>query len=123
MHSSRMRTVRCSGRLWGGCLPGGGGCLLWGMYTPLKKIWDRCKNITFPQLHLRTVTRQHARIATACWQPYVVYTGGGSLYGEVQCIMGNGHMGHSTPFGQTDRQTRMKTLPLPHIYYMITVFQ
>ena len=41
MHSSRMRTVRSSGRLWGGggCLLGGvcsggvssGGCLLWGM--------------------------------------------------------------------------------------------
>ena len=43
MHSSRMRTVRCSGRLpGGGCLHGGvlpgvclgGGCLRKGVYTP-----------------------------------------------------------------------------------------
>ena len=31
--------------------------------------------------------------------------GVGSLYSEVQCIMGNGHM------GPVDRQTRVKTLP------------
>ena len=38
MHSSRMRTVRSSGRIWGGCVCSGGGvcllpageCLLWG---------------------------------------------------------------------------------------------
>ena len=61
MHSSRMRTVRCSGRLgrgggvsaWRGvCL--GGVCL--GVYSPrprgrhlpVNRITDRCKNITFP---------------------------------------------------------------------------
>ena len=64
MHSSRMRTVRCSGCLGrGGCVGGGvclggaGVCL--GVYTsppPVNRITDRCKNITFPQLHLRTVT-------------------------------------------------------------------
>ena len=30
------------------------------------------------------------------------------VYGEVQCIMGNGHMGP-----HVDRQTRLKTLPSP----------
>ena len=78
-----MRTVRCSGRLeregavsawrvvclegvcpWG-CLPGGvcpggvcpGGCLPRGgvHLPPVNRITDRCKNITFPQLCLRTV--------------------------------------------------------------------
>ena len=34
--------------------------------------------------------------------------GVGSLYGEVQCIMGNGHMG--LPCRQNDRHTRLKTL-------------
>ena len=63
MHSSRMRTVRCSSRLLGGggevsasqeegrvCLPAGG-C------TPLPPCGqtDTCENITFPQLLLRTV--------------------------------------------------------------------
>ena len=80
MHSSRMRTVRCSGCLiWGGevsargasaqggvCLGGvclGGRCLPGGVYlgghTP-PPLWTEflthaCENITFPQLHLRTV--------------------------------------------------------------------
>ena len=34
--------------------------------------------------------------------------GPGGLYSEVQCIMGNGHMGPST---LVSRQTRLKTLP------------
>ena len=34
--------------------------------------------------------------------------GTGALYSEVQCIMGNGHMG--PPFSD-NRQTRLKTLP------------
>ena len=69
MHSSRMRTVRFSGRRGGlasgqeGCLPGGvcpGGCLPGGRgFTPplLWTEWltDRCKNITFPQLRLWAV--------------------------------------------------------------------
>ena len=47
-------------------LPGGvcpGGCLLRGVYTPradilpMNRITNRCKNITFPQLRLRTATR------------------------------------------------------------------
>ena len=57
MHSSRMRTFSCSGRLLGGvgylhtgeCLPGG--------VHPPGHI-DTCENITFPQLLLRTVTRR-----------------------------------------------------------------
>ena len=51
MHSTRMRTVRCSGRLLGGCLPG-------GVYTSPRGQTDTCENIesiTFPQLLLRTV--------------------------------------------------------------------
>ena len=47
MHSSRMRTVRCSG-----CLGGGGVCPRRGVcQTPLvDRMTDRCKNITLPQL-------------------------------------------------------------------------
>ena len=71
MHSSRMRTVRCSGRLGGGgCLPGGclprglsaqlGGCLpggcrpheARGRHPLVKRITDRCKNITLKFLIL-----------------------------------------------------------------------
>ena len=64
MHSSRLRTVRCSGRLWGGvsaregCL---GGCLPRGVvlytYPPVDRMTDACENITFPQLLLRTVIK------------------------------------------------------------------
>ena len=53
MHSSRMRTARCSGR------PGRGVCLNGGIHLPpphpVNRITDRYKNITFPQLCLRTV--------------------------------------------------------------------
>ena len=81
MHSSRMRTVRCSGhRGWGGlpmggvclggsawgCLPGAGclprgSCLggvypsmQWGRHPPLwiEFLTHACENITFPQLQL-----------------------------------------------------------------------
>ena len=51
MHSSKMRTVRCSSRL-----PRRGGCLLslsGGMYArhplPVNRMTDRCKIITLPQ--------------------------------------------------------------------------
>ena len=59
MHSSRMRTVRCSGRrgglpggvsAWGGCLPGR--CTP----PPVDRMTDACENITFSQLLSRTVT-------------------------------------------------------------------
>ena len=78
MHSSKMCTVRCSGRRRGGCLPGGvcqgvlpRGCLPregvvpasgvsakgivclsvgWDTHTPLDRMTDACENITFPQL-------------------------------------------------------------------------
>ena len=43
MHSSRMRTVRCSGRLGGDK----------GVWTEF--LTHACENITFPQLLLRTV--------------------------------------------------------------------
>ena len=74
MHSSRMRTVRSSSRLLGGgiCpreggLPKGGVCpggcvscipVCNGANTPppVDRMTDRCKNITFPKLRLRTVT-------------------------------------------------------------------
>ena len=65
MHSSRMRTVRCIGRVefgWGLCLSGGclprevpaqeGGVHL----PPVDRMRDACENITFPELLLRTVT-------------------------------------------------------------------
>ena len=47
------------------------------------------------------------------WGPYTGLGPGrgggvGSLYGEVQCIMGNGHMG--LPCRKNDRHTRLKTL-------------
>ena len=71
MHSSRMRTTRCSSHLGrrvvcpGGCLPGRG-CVsdqVWGCTPPAPLPWREflthaCKNITFPELRLRTVTRK-----------------------------------------------------------------
>ena len=69
MHSSRMHTVHCSGRLEGVCLGGvclGGVCLgrcvclprrVYTSPSPVNRMTDRCKNITFPQLCLRTVTK------------------------------------------------------------------
>ena len=79
MHSSRMRAVRCSSRLLkGGVSPGRGGCLPggclpgglpggWECLPSLSRgvsgrhpLWTdflthTCENITFPQLHLRTL--------------------------------------------------------------------
>ena len=83
MHSSRIRTVCCSSCLLEECLPGQGGvwlakggvclardvCLARGCLpgqegcTPppwTEFMTHNCENITFPQLHLRTVmTRMH----------------------------------------------------------------
>ena len=57
IHSSKMHTVRCNGRL---CGEGGGcprGCLPRGCTPqPVNRITDRCKNITFSQIFLRTVS-------------------------------------------------------------------
>ena len=63
MHSSGIRTIRCSVRggvsvqgvsAWGGLLSGGGEvhhpCPLWTEF-----LTHACENITFPQLLLRTV--------------------------------------------------------------------
>ena len=79
MHSSRMRTVRCSGHLsgggavlsaegvsaWGGCLPmegcvcPEGRCLpRGGVHLPpllTEFLTHACENITFPELLLRTI--------------------------------------------------------------------
>ena len=71
MHSSRMRTVHCSGRLGGGGSAQGSICLqgvsAWGVsaqgvYTsPVDRMTE---NITFPQLLLRTVNmRARCRIS------------------------------------------------------------
>ena len=53
MHSSRMRTVRCSGRLIGG------GMSVGGVYTSpspwTEFLTHTCENITFPELRLRMV--------------------------------------------------------------------
>ena len=66
MHSSRMRTVRCSGRPGGmsaqGCVSAGGvvclpvgvcpgGCLPASNPPPVDRMTDTCENITLPQLH------------------------------------------------------------------------
>ena len=52
MHSSRMRSVRCSGRLSchtpPPCMP-----------PPVDRITDACENITFMRLLLRTVNMMH----------------------------------------------------------------
>ena len=68
MHSSRMHNVRYSDRpgggvCLGGCLPRRGQCLPGGCLprgvctpTPVNRITDKYKNITFPQLRLRMVT-------------------------------------------------------------------
>ena len=74
MHFSRMRTVRCSGRLGGGvclegCLPGGvsaqGGVAPnpdpEADTPPVDRMTDACENITFPQLLLRTVNMKLLR--------------------------------------------------------------
>ena len=97
MHSSRMSTVRSSGRRGGSargvsaqrvsaqegvCLgivcPVGvsacGGCLPGGMYTslPVDRMTDACENITFPQLLLRMVTRMHSsRMRRACFNGHL----------------------------------------------------
>ena len=82
MHSSRMRTVHCSSRLLGGCLPGGvclggggvcpGGCLprgwgvsLWvsGRHPPVDRILDR--KHYFAATTLRTVIMKEI---TNIWQ-------------------------------------------------------
>ena len=77
-----MRTVHCSGRLDGGSLsggveglpragvcPGGRGCLPGGEADnhPINRITDRCKNITFPQLLLRTVKNGYSATAST-WE-------------------------------------------------------
>ena len=70
MHSSTMRAIRCSDGLLvgggGGCLPkrgvsAEGVCIPACTEADTLPLWtewltDRCKNITFPQLRLRTVT-------------------------------------------------------------------
>ena len=54
MHSSRMCTVRCSGRLGCGGVPRG--VSAWGCTPPLvDRMTDTGENITFPQLLLWTV--------------------------------------------------------------------
>ena len=69
MHSSRMRTVRCSSHPGGGVCTGGvypgavsargrGVFLPCGVYTSPRGQTDTCENITFPQLLLRTVKMQ-----------------------------------------------------------------
>ena len=47
MHSSGMRTVRCSGRPWGRGVCLGGFCQT---PPPVDRITDTCKSITLPQL-------------------------------------------------------------------------
>ena len=70
MHSSRMRTVRCSGHLLGeggvcpwdvsarGCLPDP---------PNADRMTDACENITFPQLMLRTVKTVNVQLINNKW--------------------------------------------------------
>ena len=64
MHSSRMRTVRCRGRLIGGV------CL--GVYTSpppwTEFLTHACEKIAFLQLHLRMVKKQEC-IPVGCIPP------------------------------------------------------
>ena len=73
MHSSSMRTARCSSHLggstWQGASAWQGGC------TPPPPV-DRQTPVKWPVAH--DLGGQGP---------------GGSLYDEVKCIMGNGHMG------------------------------
>ena len=39
----------------------------------------------------------------------VPFRSGGSMYGEIQCIMGDSHVG--PPCGQNDGEMQLKTLP------------
>ena len=60
MHSSMMRTIRCSSHLPGGVSAQGGYLSNWGVYTSppgTEFLTHTCENITFPQLRLRTVMK------------------------------------------------------------------
>ena len=65
MHSSRIRTVCCSGHLRGGVVCPEG-CLPKGVYNPppSRGQTGTCKNINFPQLMLQMVTRSGTRQGT-----------------------------------------------------------
>ena len=70
MHSSRMRTVCCRGRLilgGGGVCPGSvcqGGVHLPPLWTEF--LTHTCENITFPQLRLRTVKNHVLVLVKVC---------------------------------------------------------
>ena len=79
MHSNRMPTVRCRGRLGegassiGGCLPRV--VCLGEVYTPgprgrhphpVDRMTDTCESITFPQLLLRTVKIKNIMTKNLC---------------------------------------------------------
>ena len=87
MHSSRMRTVRCSGRRGGGgggCLPSGvvcipactgqGGCLTrWvfaqctlGYTSPVNRMTDACENITLSQLRCGIIATASNTLCQTC---------------------------------------------------------
>ena len=84
MHSSRMRTVRSSGRRGvgvsarGECLPQ---CMLG--YTPPWTEWltDRCKNITFAQLRL-----WKGKIAQSETNLHTINFFGSKRFNKIQCL-------------------------------------
>ena len=90
MHSSRMRTVRCSdhlgggggGGVWGsaqgvsswGGLPEGGVCPGGVHLPPPRGQTDTCENITFPQLLLGTVIKCYRHTHNDCISIHWLYT-------------------------------------------------
>ena len=66
MHSSRMRTVRCSSHLGGGLYARGGVCLRGVCPGAPCGQTDTCENITFPQLLLRTVITIVLSVTSCC---------------------------------------------------------
>ena len=69
MHSSRMRTVRCSGCLRAeGVSTQMGVSAWWGTPPPVNRITHRCENIAFPQLRLRTVISLDCSVFPHLWE-------------------------------------------------------
>ena len=91
----------CPGCLSRGCQPGGGGV------CP-SACWDTPPwTGLYANKNAFQVSSDDHQISVAGGRSHDVWVEG-VLYSEVQCIMGNGHMGPSPP---VTRQTPVKTLP------------
>ena len=82
MHSSRMRTVRSSGRV-GVSARGVSASLHAGIHTPPWTEWltDRCKNITFAQLRL-----WKGKIAQSETNLHTINFFGSKRFNKIQCL-------------------------------------